>query len=164
MLRVIGIHSSKKYEEYLKKISRIKANMKCGILSGATYPDGLSVATVAYINENGAMGNPRRPFMHRTLEQNQEKWAKGIVNNLTGNVSVASVQRAYEFAGMTAKGDMVETIKKWSPNDPRANSPATIARKAAKGRKGKNTVATDPTQVLIDTGTMISSIDYEVET
>ena len=138
--------------------------MKCGILGGATYPDGLSVATVAYINENGEMGNPKRPFMHRTLEENQEKCAKGIASNLTGSVSSAAVQKAFEFAGMTAKGDMVETIKKWNPNDPRANSPATIARKAAKGKKGKNTVATNPSQVLIDTGTMISSIDYEVET
>lgn len=163
MFQVVSVHSDGKMQKYLKNLAKTKARMKCGILSGATYPDGMSVATIAYINENGEMGNPRRPFMQRTLDKNKDKWVKGIQNTVKGNVTPATIKKAYEYAGMAAKGDMVKTIKDWSPNDPRPNAPATIERKAKKGRNGKNLKAGDPHRVLIDSTTMISSIDYEVE-
>lgn len=162
MLQVVTVRRGKVLDKYLKKIAQIKTGAKVGILNGATYPDGLSVATVAYINENGEMGNPRRPFMHRTMEQNGEKWVRGIKNTVNGNFSEANVIKAYDFAGQVAKADMINTIKEWSPDDPRPNAPATIAAKARKARSGKGTTGIDPNRVLIDTTTMIQSIDYEV--
>ena len=151
MLQVVTVRRGKLLDKYLKKIAQMKTGARVGILNGATYPDGLSVATVAYINENGEMRNPRRPFMHRTMEQNGEKWVRGIKNTVNGN-----------FSEQVAKADMINTIKKWSPDDPRPNAPATIAAKARKARSGKGTTGIDPNRVLIDTTTMIQSIDYEV--
>ena len=139
--------------------------MRVGILNGATYPNGQSVAAVAAKNEYGWGRNPRRPFMHRTLKNNQRKWVKGIAYNIkSSRFTQGGVRRAYELAGSVAVEDMVQTIKDWSPNDPRPNSPKTIARKRARGKSSKKLKALNPHIVLIDTGTMIQSISSEAKT
>lgn len=146
----------------LAEIAKYHTGVKVGIINGATYADGTKVAYVAYKNEFGGP-NPPRPFMKRTLDTNIDKWINGIKANVKGMAYNPNViNRAFKLCGEVAAGDMKITIKQWSPDDPRPNSPATIAAKAARGRNGKNQKAINPNTVLIDTGTMINSIDYEV--
>lgn len=146
----------------LAELAQYHTGVKVGFLSGATYPNGTKVAYVAYKNEFGGP-NPPRPFMKRTLDTNIDKWIKGIKTNIKGLAHNPNViDRAFKLAGEVAVGDMKITIKHWAPDDPRPNSPATIEAKRARGRNGKNMKAINPNVVLIDTGVMINSIDYEV--
>lgn len=136
--------------------------LKVGFFAGAKYPDGRSVAAVAYKNETGAGGNPRRPFMHRTLKEHGEKWCRGIIKNLNGAYNTAAIDRAFNLAGMQARKDMVAMIKSWPPGDPRLNSQFTIRMKERRARKGKGLVPINPRTALIDTGQMVQSVSYEV--
>lgn len=150
-------------EKYLREKMKVGGTLKVGFTSRARYPDGTSVALVAYKNETGAGGIPRRPFMHRTLDLYGEEWADGIINAMRGNFSQASAARAFNLVGHNAAVNMAQVITAWDPSDPRLNSPITIAAKRAGARKGKNLRAIDPRTALIDTSTMISNISYKVE-
>lgn len=155
----------------LRQIVKISAQMKCGFFTGATEANGESSAEVAFRNETGAEGIPRRPFLHETLKKNQKYWTEIIVSSLkqSGKMTKATVAKAYELAGQDAKGAVVETINEWPPNKPRPNAPATIERKRrrarpGKGKKGgKNQVPINPNKVLYDTGDMSRNVAYKVE-
>ena len=152
-------------KKYLQNIKNAKYTTEVGIFEESTYPDGTSVAYVGYLNEFGGH-NPPRPFLQRTADEKRDRWAKVFENVLKANgISQSSIATAHNIVGQTAKGDVVKTIKAWSPDDPRPNKPATIAAKARKsaGAKGKNQQGNDPTRVLHDTGVMINSIAYKVE-
>lgn len=168
MLKIQKIHTDKKLEEHLRKISPIRAQVLIGFVDGSTYPDGTSVALVAYKNETGADHIPRRPFMHRTMEKNRMKWIRGICNNLAmRGISYSSVRRAYGLCGEVGAGNMRAEIKAWPWNEPRPNSKKTIEmkRKRTKSRRpGKGAAYNDPRVALIDTGTMLKSVRSEVET
>lgn len=167
MLKVKSIKMDKRLEKYLKEISSIRAQVKIGFFEGAKYPDKTPVAVVAFKNETGSGGNPRRPFMHRTLQKNQKNWVRGIANNLKGKrFARPAVRNAYDLCGQTAVGDIKETISSWPPGDPRMNRRSTIARKAVRaksGKRGRNSNPISPTTALIDTGKMIASVTYKVE-
>lgn len=151
-------------ERYVKRLEEAtKIEAKVGILEGAVYPDGTPVAEVAYANETGTWGNPRRPFMHRTFKKHSQQWVTGILKTINGNVdNPRIVRKAFEMAGSKAAGQMKDTIRKWNPADPRLNSEKTIEAKRRRGRSGANLVPIKPEIALIDTGHMINSIDYEV--
>ena len=151
---------------YADKIKGAGYHTEVGVFEDSTYGDKYDthVAYVAYLNEFGGH-NPPRPFLKRSLEKYQNKWKKIYSYVLKSQgVNPSSIKTACERVGETAKGDVVKTIKDWSPSDPRYNNPATIAAKKRKsaGAKGKNQVGNDPYRVLMDTSTMIDSITYEV--
>lgn len=160
----VTVTGGEKLKLKIKELEKVKIGLKVGVLEGATYPDGMNVATVAYLNEYGTH-NPPRPFLKTTVDKQHKKWIKGVRNNLTKmGVTPQSLKTVFEMLGQTAQGDIKRTISEWSPTDPRPNKPATIAAKARRARAGKGTVGIDPNRVLIDTGRMIQSIDYEVIT
>lgn len=167
MLKVKSIKMDKRLEKYLKEISSIRAQVKIGFFEGAKYPNGTPVAVVAFKNETGSGGNPRRPFMHRTLQKNQRKWVRGIASNLKGKrFARPAVKNAYSLCGQVAVGDIKETISSWPAGDPRMNRKSTImakAERAKRGKRGRNSVPIDPSRALIDTGRMIASVTYKVE-
>lgn len=153
-------------KQYLAKVKDIKTVTEVGFLKGETYPDGTSVAYVAYLNEFG-QHNPPRPFLKRTMERQFKRWT-GLIHHVlkAGGFSRENVRTAYNQVGITAVADVQKTIKAWSPSDPRYNKPATIKAKArgtAKRVGGKNQVGNDPLRVLHDTGVMMNSIKYEVK-
>ena len=159
-LRLAGLQA------YADKIKNSNYVTKVGFFEDATYADNTKVAYVAYLNEFG-QHNPPRPFMHRTLEKQLNKWTKlyGYVLKSQG-VNPSSIRKACEQMGETAKGDIVKTIKAWNPADPRYNKPATIRAKMRKTNAhngGKNQAGNDPYRVLHDTGVMMDSVTYEVE-
>ena len=151
-------------QQYLNKIRNINIVTEVGFFEGATYPDGTSVAYVAYLNEYG-QHNPPRPFLKRTMEKRLNAWTGLIQSVLKRNgLSRTSVHDAYNQVGIVAVGDVKKTIKDWNPNDPRPNKPATIKAKMRKSANagGKNQVRNDPYRVLHDTGVMINSVVYKV--
>lgn len=157
MLKVQSIKMDGKLNEHLKKVSAIRAQARAGFFRNSKYPDGTFVAVVAFQNETGANNVPRRPFMHRTLKDNQEKYVKGICANIKrfGRFDEDSVRSAYETCAQLMEGDIKRTIMDWLPSDPRFNSPATIAEKRERGVE-------NPERALVDTGTMVGKVAHEV--
>jgi len=163
MFKVKPIKMSDKWQNELKKLTALNVDVKIGVLEGATYEKGQSVAYIAYINEVGAGHNPPRSFMKRTIEENQEKYVKGIAANVKGRIlDRSAVLNAFKMCGMVARGDMQRMIMDWPDTDPRANALSTLARKARRGQSGKNTVLNHPGKTLVDTGAMVKAIHYEV--
>lgn len=150
-------------EKYIKQIKDANYKTQIGFFPEATYADGKKVAYIAYLNEFGDH-NPPRPFLHRTMEKRYNAWNKlfGYVLKNDG-VSKASIYKAHKQVGITAEGDVKQTIQEWSPTDPRPNKPATIRAKARRARSGKGLVPINPETVLIDSGKMISSVRHEVK-
>ena len=154
-------------------ISRIRSlknvRVKAGVLKGATYEDGTSVAEVAIKNEFGDPKTPSRPFMRRAIKKYGDQWktdfSNGLADFIAGKAELHSIANRL---GVLMQACIQESI---DSNIPPPNSPATIARKKARiiGNRGTpildehgNTAPSGSTQTLIDTGHMMKSISYEV--
>ena len=57
-------------------VSRKEQHVKVGILDNSKYPDGTSVATVAFMNEYGTSKIPPRPFFRQTISEQKSNWTK----------------------------------------------------------------------------------------
>jgi hypothetical protein len=134
--------------ERLDEIARGLAKartVQVGFLEEARYPNGTQVAAVAAFNEYGsAPKRPPRPFFRKMLQDYSGTWAEGIAQALKDNNYDAAA--ALDLAGATIKGQLQETINEYV-GPPLA--PATVAKKGF-------------TKQLIDTATMINSVDYKV--
>ena len=148
--------------------------VKVGWREDTKYDDGTPVYKIAQIQEYGAripvtdkmrkwfavqgfplskhtteIVIPPRAFIRQTADNNKKKWVEQFRNSL---VKVLDGKMTFEQAmnrlGVVIQGDVKETISTF--NEP-ANSPMTIAM------KGKDTP-------LRDTGIMLATVDYEVET
>lgn len=131
----------KQLEEQLKQ----NKVLEVGFMSEATYPDGTSVAEVAYKNEFGeTLHNvPPRPFFRQTIAAKKKDWSHNVGVGLSKGLSIKDT---LSLVGESAVGDIQETIKEFS--DP-PNARYTIEK------KGFN----DP---LIDTGHMWKSVTSRV--
>lgn len=136
----------KEVEKELKKILK-KENLKSlevGFLESAKYPNGQSVAKVAYWNNYG-IGMPSRPFFTNAVANNSEKWNNAIK-------SILQKQEKINFtAVLDTLGNLIVADIQKSITDIRTppNSKITIEKK-----KSSNP--------LIDTGLMRSSVTYRI--
>jgi hypothetical protein len=55
-------------------VSSKEQHVKVGILDNSKYPDGTSVATVAFWNEYGTSKIPPRPFFRNTIAEQKKEW------------------------------------------------------------------------------------------
>lgn len=118
--------------------------VRVGIIESQTYPNGESVAQVAYWNEYGTATIPARPFFRNTIAERQGEWADkaaSILQHTDGDVG-----RALALIGEGVKGDIVETIQNFT-EPPNADS--TVKRKGFD-------------KPLIDTGDLWRAIQSEV--
>lgn len=130
--------------------------VKAGILEGATNNEtGESVAEYAAHNEFGSRDIPSRPFLRKTYDDKESSWVQGLGNALTR----LPPAKALKMLGIRMQDDIVATIKS---NMPPRNSAATIARKTKGVTRGGQTVGSHNPGTLIDTGSMINSVNYEV--
>lgn len=131
--------------------------VKAGILEGATNNEsGENIAAYAAHNEFGTADIPSRPFLRKTFNDNSDKWAGGLATMLQNG---RSPEQALKLLGMKMQDDIVKTIKS---NMPPRNAPATIARKTKTVTKGGKTVGSHAPGTLIDTGSMLNAVNYEV--
>ncbi|WNT46033.1 putative RNA polymerase [Acinetobacter phage P115] len=97
--------------------------VKAGVMPGSKYPDGTSVATVAYKNEYGFKNIPSRPFMRTTVREQKAAWVeltkKGIKAGYT-------LEHTLNLVGLSMQNEIQYSIMSWT-NPP--NAPATIAAK-----------------------------------
>jgi len=162
-----------KLAEMAKKVSH-PATLRVGFLEGATYPatkptgkkslakakkraktgpspgspGGKLVAMIAAIQEFGApsVGIPPRPYFRRMIRAKSPTWGKGVARQLKETNYDAT--KTLGRTGEVIKGQLQQSIRDLvSP----PLSPVTVARKGF-------------AKPLIDTGHMLSSVDYDVKT
>lgn len=144
------LKSTQKLAEHLAKIVKSTAGLprvKVGFLSGASYPDGTSVALVAAVQEFGSPSNniPSRPFFRLMIAEKSHGWPDAIALNY--KATDGDIPKTMDRMGQGIKGQLQQSIR--DLNDPPL-APATIARKGF-------------AKPLIDKAVMINSVDYEVE-
>lgn len=117
--------------------------VRVGIIESQTYPDGESVAQVAYWNEYGTATIPARPFFRNTIAEKQGEWADKAAELLKQS---DDTNHALALIGEGVKGDIVETIQNFT-EPPNADS--TVKRKGFD-------------KPLVDTGDLWRAIQSEV--
>lgn len=152
--------------DVLKRIRAMnKSKIKAGVLKGATYDNGLPVAQVALWNEYGTSRMPSRPFMRTTVENHKNDWGNRLVANMNAYLQGrSSLEDGLNDVGNMMQAHIQETI---DSNIPPPNAKSTAKRKASRvvDEKGKPIEGGSGTkQTLIDSGVMIKSVSYEVET
>lgn len=136
----------------LSELSEIASRMgggyvDVGFMGHQTYPDGTSVATVAFWNEFGVPENnqPPRPFFQRMIDEHSGDWpvtlgAMAVQTDYNGPAALA-------LLGEEVRGQLIDSVQ--ALVEPPL-SPVTIARKGFD-------------KPLIETGLMVQSVTYEVK-
>ena len=130
------------------------AKVRVGFLAGATYPSGESVAVVAALNEFGHIQRTSegdyyvlpRPFFRNMIKDKRGEWPGAIRQALVDNGYDA--EKALDVVGQGIAGQLKEAIANYDAGPPLAES--TIRRKGF-------------SKQLIDSSTMINSVDHEIE-
>lgn len=139
---------------FRKQLKGIRTEV--GYMAGAAYPNGTPVAYIAAIHEYGSPSNgiPPRPTLHPSLDQAKGKLSNILIGGIRSAIGGGSVDAAFEAVGLAAQGIVREAIADLkSP----ILSEATIKRRASKHHAGKAS-----NKPLVDTGTMLGSVDYSV--
>lgn len=178
----IGIKGGGLLEKRLAQLAKQVTNpatLRVGFLENATYPDGTSVAEVAAIQNFGAPGRgiPPRPFFSNMVARESPAWGAKLGRILEQNDWDA--EKALALMGEGIAGQLrqyiVETnapplsaitlmLRKMRQDNPDlVVTGATVGEAAARIRAGESYggVSTKP---LVDTGNLLASVDYEVET
>lgn len=141
----------------LQDMARARGKVRAGVLEGATSMEtGEPIAPYAAANEYGTADIPARPFIRSTIQREGEAWRKGLARMLTKGRPVGD---ALKLTGMRMAEDIQATI---NSNMRPPNSPATIQAKT-KQVTGNDPGETMTPGTLIDTGSMLRAVDYEVE-
>ena len=145
------VKGGNKFSEALTKLAGTLSSaksVKIGFFENARYPDGTPVAMVAAIQEFGAprAGIPPRPYFRNMIAAKKGEWPTAIAKFLKDNNNDAV--RTLNDLGELVAGQLRQSIR--DTNDPPL-APATIARKGF-------------SKPLVDTGRMLNSISYEVQT
>lgn len=145
------------------QLAKQNPQLEIGFPEGSTYPDGKSVAYIAYIQNVGLGGVPERPFMQKTVEEKSKDWLGFLERIFKGHIIEQDIfVRALRALGPSARTDLQMTIRNWPPGEPRLNKPATIAAKRRKMKNGKSLGASNPERALIDTSTMINAVSWQI--
>ena len=126
--------------------SNMEGSVSVGFLGGATYPDGTSVAQVAFWNEYGTTRIPPRPFFRTMIANESPGW--GVLMQKAAKHYEYNGDTVLQFMGVKIAEQLQQSIAGWQTP---SNAPFTIAA------KGFN-------KPLVDTGQMQNSVDFEVNT
>jgi hypothetical protein len=177
-----GWRGGDKLETYLKDMGTKVSNAKSvsvGFLENATEPSGVGVAMVAAIQEFGApgVGIPSRPFFRNMIAAHKSEWGEDVTKILQAHDYDAD--HALNLMGEHIGGQLRQSIidlvdPPLSPTtlmlrEMRAKNPSLVVNKtvvreaAARVAAGKPYTSTGTgAKPLVDTGTMLQSVDYEV--
>ena len=142
-------------EKYLNGLAeRLNATeVRVGFINGETYPDGTSVAEVAYKNEYGVPENnqPPRQFFRNAINEHSEEWVDAISRGIGNGLDAITV---LEAVGAVVQGDVQESIA--TLMDP------PLSQETIRRRRERKVMPNSSTKPLVDTRVMISSVNYEV--
>lgn len=131
-----------------------RATLRVGVMENARNIDtGEPVAPYAAANEFGTSRIPARPFLRSTIDAKGNEWADYLGKAIRARVPLKT---ALELTGEKMKSDVKATI---AGNMAPANAPSTIRRKLRQEDEGGGMMHSG---TLIETGSLLRSIDYEV--
>jgi len=133
-------------------------NAKVGFFSSSKYEDGTPVAQVAIQNEYGnpQKGQPPRAFMRPAMD-NQDVWKKLFLKASKISFKTGDFRKPFQLVAMTVQGNIKENIANLT-------SPA-LAQSTIDARKRRNSNKNPAKTIekpLVDTGYMLSQVQYEV--
>lgn len=164
-------------DELSKRLGR-GGSLKVGYLENATYPDGMSVAQVALIQEYGAPAAaiPPRPSFRNMVAQYSPGWGRAIAAALVRNKF--DVELTLQQTGLALRGQLQQSIidtnapalspitvmlRKMKRQDPDLRvTGATVGEAARRVAAGESTAGTS-IKPLVATGHMLNSVDYVVD-
>lgn len=172
MANVTGGQKLEGLLNHIAQATQGEPSVKVGFLSGATYParptrqlraayarrrargiqtpikgasgGTINVASVAFFQEFGTATIPPRPFFRNMIRKKSKEWGPALAIQLHN--TNYDVNRSLAVLGEGIAGQLRESII--DTNSP-PNAPSTIARKGH-------------SKVLVDTGHMLQSVDYDV--
>ena len=92
-------------------VSSKQQHVQVGVLDGSKYPDGTSVASVAFWNEYGTKKSPPRPFFRQTISQNKSDWVELATKSLRAGYSV---EHMLGLVGAQMQTDIQFSIMTWT--------------------------------------------------
>ncbi len=124
----------------LKKIGNggKKTKLTAGFYAGSKYEDGTSVAQVAAWNNFGTVRKdgsefiPPRPFFNDAINENKDKWSKGLAQRL--KQTNLDVENSMKRLGEQMRADIQDKIEH---NNYEPNSEVTINGVRHKSKSGK---------------------------
>lgn len=164
-------------DEISKKVSKA-SSVEVGFLEGSTNTEGVSLPMIAAIQEFGApkAGIPPRPFFRTMIKEKSDEWPDAIGNLLVENEY--DTEKTMRQTGAAIKGQLQQSIidtmnpplsdvtlmlRKMRADDPdlvvTGSTVAEARRRVAEGERASG-VSTKP---LVDTGSMLNSVDYNVK-
>ena len=136
----------KKFEKLLKELS--DKEVRVGFQHGqATEEDGTDVCDVAMWNELGTENMPSRPFLRKSVDENESKIKEFLEGEVKALVNGADVEQILKEIGLFQKDLIQEKITEGSFA---SNADSTIQRKGS-------------SKPLIDTGRMRQSVNYVIQ-
>lgn len=104
-------------------VSSNEQHVQVGVLDNTKYPDGTSVASVAFWNEYGTKTAPPRPFFRDTIKQKKDEWS----NLARQGIRVGySIDKVLGLVGSKMQSDIQLSIMTWKAPP---NAAYTIAQK-----------------------------------
>lgn len=135
-----------KFQKMLKELA--DKEVRIGFQHGkATEEDGTDVCDVAAWNELGTANMPSRPFLRKSVDENEDKIDNFLQSKKKDLVRGVSAEQVLKEIGIFQKDLIQEKITEGSFAP---NAPATIRQKGS-------------SKPLIDTGRMRQSVNYEIK-
>lgn len=159
MLKINGLKfNNPKLQQKIKKKLETKANLEVGFIDGSKYPNGASVASVAFWNNYGTWNIPARPFFDNAISENKKKWFQTYKDAMQ---STGNNLKALEITGTTIKDDIAQSIVDYNevPNADVTIDGGWVKTKNGKAIKVKGKGSSNP---LVDTVFMASNVTYKV--
>lgn len=164
---ILTLHVRNDFDKLVKKLTSDVRGMKVkvGILSTAkprvdhdNEPVDPTNVEVAIANEFGTSTIPERSFLRSAFAANERKYIEALGNLLRARiVNGQDVGQGLNKIGLEVTTDVKNGITQGEQIPP-PNSPATIAEKLKRTRKG---TAGEP-RTLVDTGQLVNSITHTV--
>lgn len=136
----------KKFEKILKELA--DKQVRVGFQRGeATEEDGTDICDVAAWNELGTVNMPSRPFLRKSVDENEGKINAFLQSTKADLLRGVSAEQVLKEIGIFQKDLIQEKITEGSFAP---NAPATIRRKGS-------------SKPLIDSGRMRQSVNYVIK-
>jgi len=136
----------KRFEKMLKELDKLQ--VRIGFQKGvATEEDGTDVCDVAMWNELGTVNMPSRPFLRKSVDENEEKINSFLKSTKGKILKGVSAEQILKEIGIFQKDLIQEKITEGSYTP---NAESTIRKKGS-------------SKPLIDTGKMRQSVNFVIQ-
>lgn len=161
------------FQDALEQAKRDEGVVEMGIFEGSTYPDGMSVAQVAFYHEFGTKNIASRSFLRSTEREQQSAWLALYTSQIQAKPEDKNAGRnALTAVGLRGVNDIKAKINSNIPpalaeSTKKAKlrsklTPPKDAKPFSKSYKALIQESATPELALVDTGVLFDSLEFEV--